>query len=33
MIEKIIKITEVAGIVIMSFYRGDQIGISLKKDK
>jgi len=33
MIEKIIKIAEMAGNVIMPFYREDQIDISLKKDK
>ena len=33
MIKKIIKIAEMAGNVIMSYYRGDQIDISLKKDK
>ena len=33
MIKKIIKIAEMAGNIIMSYYRGDQIDISLKKDK
>ena len=33
MIEKIIRIAEMAGNVIMLFYRGDQVDISLIKDK
>ena len=33
MIKKIIEIAEMAGSIIMSYYRGDQIDISLKKDK
>ena len=33
MIKNIIKIAEMAGNVIMSFYKQDQIDMSLKKDK
>ena len=33
MIEKIIRIAEMAGNIIMSYYKGDQVDISLKKDR
>ena len=33
MIEKVIRIAEMAGNVIMSYYREDQVDMSLKKDK
>jgi len=33
MIEKVIKIAEMAGNIVMSFYREDQIDLSYKKDK